>query len=91
MIGEDVDEEYEYDEDNPFIEDGDDDEALNGVEVEARIDLSAEENEVDLSEEMEGIVDGEIEEEGAEEDEDELMHDRGAYPIISTSVRRANS
>ncbi|KAL3436574.1 galactose-binding domain-like protein [Aspergillus tetrazonus] len=92
MIGEDVDEEYEYDEDNPFIEDGDDDEALNGVEVEGRTDLSAEENEVDLSEEMEGIVDGEIEEEGAEEDEDDLMHDRDKSPTpLSNDLREISS
>ncbi|KAL6237792.1 galactose-binding domain-like protein [Aspergillus navahoensis] len=92
MVDDDLDE-NEYDEDSPFDEDGDDGD-LNGAEVEGGTDLGPEENEVELSEEeMEGIIDGEIEEEeGAEEDEDEMMQGRDKSPTpLPNDLREISS
>lgn len=80
---EDEEEEEEYNEETPFDEE-EDVEELNGGSVERRIGLDPEGNEVEFSEEdMEGMVEGDMEEEVIEEDEDELMQDRGSYTYFS--------
>ncbi|KAL4976963.1 galactose-binding domain-like protein [Aspergillus desertorum] len=92
MVDEELDEEDGYNEDSPFGED-DDDGDLNGAEVEGRTYLGPGENEAGFSgEEMEGIIDDEIEEEGAEEDEDELMQDRDKSPTpLPNDLREISS
>lgn len=83
-MGNDEEEEGEYDDESPFDEEEDVGE-LNGGSVERPIGLDPDGNEVELSEEdMDGMAEGDMEEEVIEEDEDELMQDRGSYTYFSS-------
>lgn len=87
IVDDDLEEGEEYDDESPLEDEelGAGGEVMNGAEIEGPIELDPEGNEEEVSEEeADEMVEGDMEDDGVDEEEDELMQDRGIYTLFLT-------